>query len=164
MADTMRWRYGDTCPVTLPVDSTTVIEIGDLVYLDTDDAKPAGAIDNIGGGGPANLAAAQEVFHDAFVGVAMQRSRNGDTQPIRIATGGVFELACASATLELGTRVGLDDNAGGTALESQQVIAVAAGSPQLAVGRVARRVNPADTKVLVEIHSTILRDGPQAVA
>ena len=37
----MRWRYGDTYPVVLPVDSATVIEIGDLVYLDTDDAKPA---------------------------------------------------------------------------------------------------------------------------
>ena len=42
MADTMRWRYGDTNPVVAPVDSATVIEIGDLVYLDTDDAKPAG--------------------------------------------------------------------------------------------------------------------------
>ena len=41
MANTMRWRYGDTCPVVLPVDSATVIEIGDMVYLDTDDAKPA---------------------------------------------------------------------------------------------------------------------------
>ena len=41
MANTMRWRYGDTCPVMLPVDSATVIEIGDLVYLDADDAKPA---------------------------------------------------------------------------------------------------------------------------
>ena len=43
MANTMRWRYGDTCPVMLPVDSATVIEIGDMVYLDTDDAKPASA-------------------------------------------------------------------------------------------------------------------------
>jgi hypothetical protein len=43
MADTMRWRYGETNPVLVPVDSRTVIEIGDLVYLDTDDAKPASA-------------------------------------------------------------------------------------------------------------------------
>ncbi len=41
MSNIMRWRYGETWPVMLPVDSTTVIEIGDLVYLDTDDAKPA---------------------------------------------------------------------------------------------------------------------------
>src|SRR3954466_1580321 len=37
MSNTMRWRYGDTCPVMLPVDSATVIEIGDMLFLDTDD-------------------------------------------------------------------------------------------------------------------------------
>ncbi len=31
MTDKMRWRYGDTNPVVAPVDSATVIEIGDLV-------------------------------------------------------------------------------------------------------------------------------------
>ena len=43
MANTMRWRYGDTSPVMLAVDSATVIEIGDLLWLDVDDAKPASA-------------------------------------------------------------------------------------------------------------------------
>src|SRR3977135_2867677 len=43
MSNTMRWRYGDTCPVMLPVDSATVIEIGDMLYIDTDDAKPESA-------------------------------------------------------------------------------------------------------------------------
>ena len=41
MANTMRWRYGETSPVMIPVDSATVIEIGDMVYQDVDDAKPA---------------------------------------------------------------------------------------------------------------------------
>ena len=41
MSDKMRWRYGDTNPVVAAVDSATVIEIGDLVYQDVDDAKPA---------------------------------------------------------------------------------------------------------------------------
>ena len=41
MSDKMRWRYGDTNPVVAAVDSATVIEIGDLVWQDTDDAKPA---------------------------------------------------------------------------------------------------------------------------
>jgi hypothetical protein len=41
MSDKMRWRYGDTNPVVAAVDSSTVIEIGDLLYQDTDDAKPA---------------------------------------------------------------------------------------------------------------------------
>ena len=163
MANIMRWRYGETNPVTLPVDSATDIEIGDLIRLDTDDAKPASSINDIGGGGPATLAVAQELFHDAFTGVAMQRSRAGDTQPIRIATSGVFEFDAASATFELGDRVGVAQD-GGSALEDQKVVGVAQNVPQRAVGRVAKRVASADTKVLVEISSTTMRDGPQASA
>ena len=86
MANTMRWRYGETNPVVLPVASATVIEIGDLVYLDTT-TKPAGSV-TYGG----SLAATQESFHDKFAGVAMQPSRNGDTHDIRVATTGVFEF------------------------------------------------------------------------
>ncbi len=44
MADSLRWRYGETNPIVLPVDSATVIEIGDLVYLDTDDVQPASSL------------------------------------------------------------------------------------------------------------------------
>jgi len=159
MTDTMRWRYGDTNPVVLPVDSATVIEIGDLVWLDTDDAKPASA-SSYG----ASLAAAQETFHDKFAGVAMQRSRAGDTQPIRVATTGVFEYPCASAAFEVGARIGADDNTGGTALVNQLVIAVASANPERSIGSCAKRVGTADTKVLVEIVSTVTRGGPQAAA
>ncbi len=162
MADKMRWRYGETNPVTLPVASATNIEIGDVVYLSSGAALPASQINDIGGAGPATLAAAQEILHDGFVGVAMQRSRVGDDAEIRIATSGVFEFDCASATFELGDRVGT--SADGTALAPQSVVAVDAGSPQLALGRVARRAPIAATHILVDIHSTILKDGPQAVA
>lgn len=156
MANTMRWRYGETNPVVLPVASDTVIEIGDLVYLDVT-AKPAG-----GGTYGASLAAAQEWLHDRFAGVAMQQSRAGDTAEIRVATTGVFEFPCASATFEVGARIGVDDNPGGTALLDQQVIAVATGSPQLSIGYCAKRVNPAATSVLVDIIGTLTHAGPQA--
>ena len=157
MANTMRWRYGDTSPVMLPVDATTVIEIGDLVYLDTDDAKPASAQADAG-----TEAANQEAFHDKFAGVAMQASRNGDTQPIRVATAGVFEFDCLSTTCEVGKLVGADENAGGTALEDQVSAPVATAN--LAIGRCAKRVNPAATRVLVDVVSTIQRGGPQDAA
>ncbi len=39
MANTMRWRYGETNPIMIPVLVGYVIEIGDLVYLDTGTAK-----------------------------------------------------------------------------------------------------------------------------
>jgi hypothetical protein len=157
MSDILRWRYGETSPVVLPVDSTTVIEIGDLVYLDTDDAKPASA--HADGG---SEAANQEDFHDVFAGVAMQRSRDGDTAPIRVATRGVFEFACPSATFEVGDLIGASENSGGTALEDQQVEGVATAN--LAIGRCAKRVNPAATTVLVDIVATISHAGPQAMA
>jgi len=157
MADAMRWRYGDTNPVVLPVDSGTVIEIGDLVYLATDDARPASDQAD-----QASEAANQELFHDNFAGVAMQRSRAGDTQPIRVATTGAFEFVCPSGTFEVGALIGVDEAASGTALEDQQVAAVATAN--LAVGRCAKRVASADTKVLVEIVSTISYGGPQAAA
>jgi hypothetical protein len=154
MSDVMRWRYGDTNPVVLPVDSGSVIEIGDLVWLDTDDAKPASAQADLG-----TEAQNQEGFHDKFAGVAMQRSRAGDTAPVRVATTGVFEFDTASATYEVGALVGL---VGATTLGDQEVKAVA--TENLAVGRVARRLNPAGTKVLVDIVATVSRGGPQAMA
>ena len=155
MSDTMRWRYGDTSPVVLPVDSTTVIEIGDLIYLETDDARPASAqADQL------TEAANQELFHDKFAGVAMQRSPSGDTTPIRVATTGVFEFDCLSATFEVGALVGVDEAASGTQLEDQVLAGVA--TPNLAVGRVVTRLNPAGTRVLVDIVSTVLYGGPQA--
>jgi hypothetical protein len=141
----------------LPVDSATVIEIGDLIYLDTDDAKPASS--QADGG---TLALNQEGLHDKFVGVAMQASASGDTKEIRIATSGVFELDCDEATVELGDLLGAVEIGAGTSLEDQKVVAVA--TPNLAIGRCAKRVNPAGTSVLVDIVSTILKGGPQAMA
>ena len=41
MADTFRLRHDDVDKFVGAVDSATVIEIGDLVYLDGDDIKPA---------------------------------------------------------------------------------------------------------------------------
>ncbi len=156
MANTMRWRYGDTCPVMLPVDSATVIEIGDMVYLDTDDAKPASAQTDQG-----SELANQQLFHDLFAGVAMQASRAGDTQPIRVATTGVFEFDVLSTTLEVGDMLGSDENVAGVALLNQTVAKVT--NANAAVGRCAKRLNPAGTRVLVDIVSSVLKGGTQAV-
>ena len=157
MSDKMRWRHGDTEPFQGAVDSANVVEIGDLVYLETDDLRGADDLTYL-----SSLALTQEAFHDKFAGVAMARSRNGDTDEIRVAAGAVYEFDCASATFEVGDLVGPDDNAGGTALTPQQVIAVA--TVNLAIGRVAERVASAATKVRVRIKSTIMSGGPQAAA
>jgi hypothetical protein len=152
VSDKMRWRYGDTNPVVAAVDGGTVIEIGDLVYQDVDDAKPASAQSDQG-----SETANQELLADNFLGVAMQRSRNGDTDPIRVATTGVFDFDCPSGTFELGDLVGVDENAGGDGLLDQQVTSVSAS--KYAVGRVAKRVPAAATSVLVDIRSTVMTGG-----
>ena len=152
MSDKMRWRYGDTNPVVAAVDSGTVIEIGDLVLLNTDDAKPASALVDQG-----TKEENQAAFAAIFLGVAMQRSRSGETAPIRVATTGVFEFDCASGTFELGDMVGLDELAGGHALLNQQVAKVTAS--QNAVARVAKRQPVAGTSVLVDIRSTVMTGG-----
>ena len=152
MSDKMRWRYGDTNPVVAAVDAATVIEIGDLVWQDADDAKPAAGQSDHG-----SEAANQEAFCDGFLGVAMQRSRSGETAPIRVATTGVFELDCPSSLFELGDLVGGDENAAGSALLNQQVSKVI--QSRFAIGRVARRESAAATSVLVDIRSTVMTGG-----
>jgi hypothetical protein len=152
MSDKMRWRYGDTNPVVAAVDAATVIEIGDLVWQDTDDAKPAAGQSDHG-----SEAANQEAFCDGFLGVAMQRSRSGETAPIRVATTGVFEFDCPLDTFELGGLIGPDENTAGNALLNQQVETVA--ESRYAIGRVAKRQASAATSVLVDIRSTVMTGG-----
>lgn len=156
MANTMRWRYGDTNPVMIAVDSATVIEIGDLLLQDTDDAKPASAQTDQG-----TETANQQLFHDLFAGVAMQASRSGDTQPIRVATTGVFEFDCLSTTLEVGDLIAPDENGAGTALLNQTVAKVTTANA--AIGRCAKRLNPAGTRVLVDVVSSVVKGGTQTI-
>lgn len=151
MSDKMRWRYGDTNPVLAAVDADTIVEIGDLVYQETDDARPAARQVDQG-----TKLANQELFASKFLGVAMQRSRVGETTPIRVATTGVFEFDCASTAFELGDFVGIDENAGGDGLLNQQVAKVAAA--KCAFGRDAKR-QAANTTVLIEIRSTVMTGG-----
>jgi hypothetical protein len=157
MSNTMRWRYGDTDPVMMPVADTIVVEIGDLLYQSSGLARPASQLADVG-----TEAGNQEAFHDGFVGVAMQASPSGSTDAIRVATSGVFEFDCLSTTAEVGDFFGVDEDAGGVELLDQTVVKVATAN--LAIGRCAKRINPASTRALVEIVSTLMRGGPQVMA
>jgi hypothetical protein len=153
----MRWRYGDTNPVMMPVAEAMVVRIGDLIYQASGLARPASQLADSG-----TKAGNQEAFHDAFVGVAMQASPDGSSEPIRVATSGVFEFDCLSTTAEVGDLWGIDEDVSGTVMLDQTIAKVA--TPNLAIGRGARRINPAATRALVEIVSTVLRGGPQVMA
>lgn len=154
MADKMRWQYGDTNPVMAAVDPKTVIEVGDLLWQDTNQAKPAS--DQADAGTDADN---QEALADSFLGVAMQRSRADDTAPVRVATTGVFEFDCPATDFELGDLVGADGNADSSGLLNQQVEKVAASI--YAIGRCAKR-GAGLTSVLVDIRSTVMTGGVMA--
>lgn len=145
MTSIHRFRHIDPQRVaSYPVDSATVIEVGDLVYLEVDDVRPASGLTY-----GASLANAQGNFAKKYVGVAMTASANGETDPVQVARAGTFEFACAAGQFEVGDLVNADDNTGGTALEDQQVIAV--GENGIGIGRVAKRYSANTTSVLIEI-------------
>jgi hypothetical protein len=157
MANAMRWRYGDTCPVLASVGAGTVIEIGDIVYLTGGAALPVASLVDLG-----TKTANQEAIHDNFLGVAMQASPDGASDPIRVATSGVFEFLCPSASYELGDLVGVDENGSGDQLLNQTVAKVA--TPNLAVGRCVKKSGASSTRVMVDIESTVIKGGPQVMA
>jgi predicted RecA/RadA family phage recombinase len=154
----MLWRYGATNPRVSPVDSAQVVEIGDLVWLNTDDVRPASAVSYAAG-----LSQAQETLVDDFLGVAMQSSPSGNTEDIRVATTGVFEFDCAADTFELGDLVAAADNSGSTALEDQKVVSLGDGHADAdvprAIGKAAKVAASNVTRVLVEIRSTVMTGG-----
>ncbi len=152
MVDRMRWRYGDTDPVVAAVDADTVIEVGDLLFLDGDDAKPASLVPDQG-----TEQANQEFFAARFLGVAMQRSPAGSDRPVRVATHGVFEFECPPGTFELGDLVGVDESSDGVTLCPQQVDKVT--EPRFALGRAARRAPSPEGSVYVAICSTVMHGG-----
>ena len=150
MSDRFRWRYGETKPVVAAVVASTVIETGDLVYLDSGTAKPASSQTN-----QTTKPANQTLFAGKFLGVAMQSSPAGSDTPVRIATSGVFELDCNANTFELGNYVGIETKTGG--LENQKVDKTTDTSN--ALGRIVRREPTSTTTVLVEIVSTVMAGG-----
>jgi hypothetical protein len=151
-----RHQYYETKPVSVAVDSATVIEIGELVYVAAGKALPANSL-----AWDTNLATTQESFHDAFLGVALERTRAGETDPISVGTEGVYKYPCASAAYALGALVG-PAGIGTTSLNANSLASVA--TPNLAVGRVHEAVPSGSTSILVRIESTLLTGGPRAAA
>lgn len=149
MSDKMRWRFGETNPVVAAIAANTVVEIGDLVSLNSGKVLPASSTTP-----QTALANTQAGLTTKFLGVAMQKSPNGSTAPIRVATSGVFEFDCVSTTYEIGDLVGAYASAGSVALSNQKTVKVDAATG--AIGKVFRRADVATSTVYVSIRSTIL--------
>ena len=146
MANRLRYRHGQVDLVKARVDSGTVIEAGDLVFLDTDDVKPASSFT-----WDTDLATTQGNFAASFLGVAHKQSADGDTDPITvdISPHAVYEFDANSATYEVGDILGCDENS--STLMDQQLEAV--GSAALGIARAAEYKAAAASKLRVRFAS-----------
>jgi len=130
MANKVRYRSGQVHLISVRVDAGTVIEVGDLLFLDTDDAKPASAFP-----WNTNLATTQSDFAAQFLGVAHEQSKSGDTDLISVDIGAdaVYEFDAASGTYEVGDTLGPDKDTGNQLLDQQLEAAVGTSSIARAV-------------------------------
>jgi hypothetical protein len=143
MSDVQRYRKEFHKPRYFAVDSATVIEVGDMLWLDTDDVKPASDFT-----WDTSIAVTQRAFAPKFVGIAQDRSRAGDTEDVQVNMAGIHEMTCASATFELEDYLA-PAKASGNALEDQKVVGVT--DPTLAIGKVAKREAANTTTVDMDI-------------
>jgi len=149
-----RWRWGETNPVLANVNSVTVVEIGDLVWLNTTTKKAEPAASSVFG---AALDVAQTTLAAKFLGVAMQASPAGSDAPIRVATSGTFQFRKTGADVTLGSILGVDKNASESVLENQTLVPVSTAAK--AIGRVAHVHNVEAGTVFVAIQSAVMCGG-----
>lgn len=130
----LRFRSGQVHLRKVRVDADTVIEAGDLVWLDTDDAKPASAFP-----WTTNLATTQGNFAAKFLGVAHQPSAAGETAAVSIdvSPDSVYEFDVAAGAYELGIPLGPDESSGSLMnkqLETSTAVAAIARASEFSVG------------------------------
>lgn len=140
MSNNLRFRSGQVELRKFKVDSATVLEAGDLVYLASNKVKPAHDFT-----WHTNLATTQGEFADVFVGVVHEKSAAGDTDDVSVdfSPHSVYEMDVASAAYEIGDELGPDEAS--SHLMSQQLEAVATGT--LGVARAAEH-KPAGSTTL----------------
>jgi hypothetical protein len=159
MANQVRLRSGQVHLAKVRVDSATVIEKSDLVYLDSDDAKPASDFT-----WDTDLPTTQAAFAAVFLGVAHEQSADGDTDPVSVdlSPDAVYEFDVASGTYEVGDVLGPDEAAGGDELMSQQLEAVASGT--LGIARATEYKAAASTRLRVMLASAYYAGSANVIA
>src|SRR5690606_12988884 len=127
MANHLRFRSGPVQLIKASVEAASLIEPGDLVYLDVGSARPASEFT-----WDTNLATTQAAFADMFLGIAHEGSADGDTNPISIdiSPHSDYEFDLDAGTYALGDLLGPDE--AGTSLMTQQLEAVAAAARAIA--------------------------------
>ena len=150
MANKYRLRHGQMLLATYGVALATVIERGDMVFIDTtnNEVRPAEDV-----GFQSTLAATQAVFADLFVGVATEASTSADSADIGVDISAevVYEFDATSAVYLAGASCGPSDNGNaGNAIDNQSLEAAIASS---SMARVFDKEESAVTSIKVKFAS-----------
>jgi len=119
MSNRLRFRSGQVELHKVRVNSDTILEAGDLVYLDTDDVKPVSEF-----AFTTDLATTRGNFAALFLGVCHQASADGETADVSVDLSplAVYEFDVDAATFELGDKLACDGDSDG--LEPQRLAKV----------------------------------------
>jgi len=151
MSDHMRFLRADSKEMYwVPVASATVIEIGDLVWLNGSNVEPATTIAHA-----TSATQTKQDFADAFAGVAMEASADGQTYKVGVATEGVFLFDCAAATFDVWDLISIVATGTTAVADAQTVVGGAAAAE--AIGVAARYYSANTTSVEVEIEVELAR-------
>ncbi len=152
MANTMRWRYGDTNTVIVEARGNCTIEIGDFVFFMGSEAVTVSLLL-----GAKNLAENQRSMRDLFLGVAMQASSDIDDVKIRVATTGVFEFPCPLGVYQLGDCIG--PGAAEVKVGQENQIVSKVEKKGLAIAMCAKGSSVATERILIDIRSVLMGTG-----
>lgn len=153
------YKSGDRKLLTLSMDTSYTVLKGEMLEYVTDDVRALDEMADVGLKADNQRAAAT-----AFIGIAVKTSTLGVPSTIPVATAGVFEFDCASATFEVGDLVGPAGTGSGGNVGVSSTTVVAVATADLAIGKVARR-GTSVTRISVEIFSKVCgRAGTDASA
>ena len=146
MSNRLRFRSGQVELHRLRVDSGTILSAGDLVYLDTDDVKPASQFPFT-----TDLATTRGNFAAVFLGVCHQPSAVGETAAVSVDLSplAVYEFDVDPGLVEVGDKLACDGDSDG--LTSQQLAKVS--SAAVAIGRAAEFKASSSTTLRVQFAS-----------
>lgn len=162
MADVMRkikdFRADPAGIREFAVDASIQVEIGDLLWLNTDDVRPASHTSLWTGG----LAGTLGNLAHKFAGVAMSALNSTSAGFVRVATRGTFKFAVTTAaTFEVGDLISGSRDGSNNYLLDQEVLKLTDNQANQgqAIGRCTKRETVATTQVEFEVLSSVAPGG-----
>jgi hypothetical protein len=143
--------------VNYAFNGSIAVNVGDLVYMEGDDVRPASSMADQG-----TEQTNQRRFARFFAGVAQERRLAAQDNAGPLATLAVSpfyfgDIPCASSTFEVGDLLAAVEQGNGTQLENLKVKKTT--DPDLAIGRVIRRAGTAVTSVRAMLVSRLSNFG-----